>query len=145
MKFITLSILLVIFFSCKTPKNQSAADINKKDSMITATIGDIPVPTDPITISGVKIIGNKMMLDVNYSGGCKDHSFEVIGSPNISKSLPPLRAIQLVHKANEDNCREYISKTLEIDITALAYKQEVGSVIYLTIDGWKERIEYVFE
>ena len=113
--------------------------------MLKATIGDIETPSDLIQITGVTISGNIMSIDVNYSGGCEEHNFQLIGSENIAKSLPPIRSVKLVHNANGDACRKLEERTLVFDISDLTYKQEAGSVIYLTLDGWKDRIEYTFE
>ena len=113
--------------------------------MLTAVIGKISAPSDPVTIKSVRMEGNKLFLAIEYSGGCENHSFQCIGSPVIAKSLPPIRAIQLVHTANGDACKKLIEQTLEIDISALAYKQEAESKIFLNLEGWAERIVYTFE
>ena len=86
-----------------------------------------------------------MLIDVSYGGGCEDHQFQVIGSPMISKSLPPVRPIQLVHNANGDKCKMNVTKTLEIDISEFTYKKEKGSEIYLTLGGWNQQIAYTYE
>lgn len=146
MKIILIFSLIIATVGCKTRKNLSKEnDANCKSNMITATIGEINSPSDLLNISAVRVSGNKLFIDINYSGGCEKHEFEVIGSSMIAKSLPPIRAIQLVHKANNDACKKLIEQTIEVDISALAYKQEAGSTIFLTLDGWKDRIEYTFE
>ena len=86
-----------------------------------------------------------MYIDLTYGGGCKDHEFQLIGSLAIAKSYPPIRGIQLVHKANEDNCRALVRKRLEVNIEEIAYQQEEGSEIYLSLEGWKERIKYTYQ
>lgn len=121
------------------------ANNQQKDAIqITAEIGTTKEISAPVEITSCKIEGNTMFLTVSYSGGCKDHSFKVIGSPSISKSLPPYRSVQVFHDNNEDSCRELITKNLEVDISALAYIQNPGSVIYLTLGGWEERVTYTF-
>lgn len=149
MKTSILFSLSLLILSCGTQKNLTEETNTKQTAnsnpMITATIGEINVPSDPVSISDVRVQGNKLLIDVNYSGGCAEHVFNVVGSPMIAKSLPPIRAIQLVHNANGDQCKMMEMKTLEVDVKALAYQQESGSKIFLTLDGWKERIEYTYE
>lgn len=147
MKLFPILIFAVIVSACGLHKNNSNGDSGQTNSnvMLTATIGEVNVPSDPLSISDIRIQGNKMFIDVSYSGGCKDHSFQLIGSSMIAKSLPPIRHIQLVHESNDDACRMMVLKTIEVDIKALAYQQEAGSEIFLTIDGWKDRIEYTYE
>jgi hypothetical protein len=133
--------------ACKSKKN-AMTDINavQNDAIkITAEIGTTKEVSAPIEITGCKIEGNKMFLSVTYSGGCQEHSFKMIGSPSIAKSLPPIRSVQLFHQNNGDSCREFISKVIEIDIKALAYVQQKGSVIYLKVEGWEEQLTYTYE
>jgi hypothetical protein len=146
MKSLLIFSLALLIFGCKSHKNakNSATKMNS-EIMLKATIGDIETPSDIVQISDVSIIGNIISIKVSYSGGCKNHDFQLLGSANISKSLPPIRAIKLVHNANGDKCKKNVERTLEFEISDLAYKQEVGSIIYLTLGGWKDRIEYTFE
>ena len=83
-------------------------------------------------------------MNVSYSGGCEKHSFKIIGDLLLSKSLPPIRSVKLIHYGNNDACKKLIIENLVIDISDLAYKKEDGSEIYLSLDGWGERITYVF-
>jgi hypothetical protein len=146
MKSLLIFSIALLIFSCKSHKNAKNSTIEtNSETMLKATIGDIETPSDLIQITGVTISGNIMSIDVNYSGGCEEHNFQLIGSVNISKSLPPIRSVKLVHNANGDACRKLEERTLVFDISDLTYKQEAGSVIYLTLDGWKDRIEYTFE
>jgi len=135
--------LTMILFSCGICKHKKQNP--EETNMITATLGDTDQSSDSFSISDIRVKGNTMLIDVSYSGGCEEHQFEMTGSQNIAKSLPPIRAIQLVHKANGDQCKKMVMETIEVDIKALAYKQEAGSIIYLTIEGWKDRVEYTFE
>ncbi len=149
----TLSFLFVSFlaFSCATKKNASTTGNNAdsssetKELMITANIGENAGKSDPFTISAVSVQGNIMTLDVSYSGGCAEHVFQVIGSASIAKSMPAIRSVQLVHKSNGDACKKMIMQKIKVDIKALAYKQTSGSEIYLSLQGWKDRIKYTFE
>lgn len=152
MKTILIVCLTMLAFGCKSTKNVASVGNPSKDTVqknenvvIAATIGRIDQASDPISISDVRIEGNKMLIDVSYGGGCEEHQFQVIGSPIISKSLPPIRSIQLVHSANGDKCKMNIIKTLEINISEFAYKKENGSKIYLTLSGWSQQIEYTYE
>lgn len=155
MKFLTFLTVGILLFACGTKKNSTKNE--QKDTItsvvqpdletmkIKATIGKFVKESDAIiSINSVEINGNTLFIDVSYGGGCKEHEFEVVGSEMIAKSLPPIRGIQLVHHSNGDNCRAIVRKRLEIDIKDLAYQQEKGSEIYLTLEGWEERILYTF-
>ncbi|MEN9999508.1 MAG: hypothetical protein RI922_2498 [Bacteroidota bacterium] len=152
MKTILIVCLTIVAFGCKSTKHVASAENPSKDTVqknenvvIAASIGRIDQASDPISISDVRIDGNKMLIDVSYGGGCEEHQFQVIGSPLISKSLPPIRSIQLVHAANGDKCKMNVIKTLEVELKELAFKQEAGSKIYLTLGGWNQQIQYLYE
>ena len=131
-------------FSCGTKKN---AKKNGKMNAITATIAnqEMDQKTDAFTINSVEVVGNIMNIDISYSGGCQEHEFTMTGSSVISKSLPPIRSVQLIHNANGDTCREMKTKTVAINIELMAYKQDEGSEIYLNLVGWKDRISYKYD
>ncbi|MFN5784513.1 MAG: hypothetical protein ACK457_01020 [Flavobacteriia bacterium] len=147
MKLFPILIFAMLLSACGVHKNNSINDGDQPNAniMLTATIGEVNAPSDPFSISDVRVQGNKMFIEVSYSGGCQEHAFQLVGSSMIAKSLPPIRHMQLVHESNDDACRMMILKTIEIDVKALAYQQETGSKIYLTIEGWQDRIEYTYE
>ncbi|MFN5909868.1 MAG: hypothetical protein ACK45H_00905 [Bacteroidota bacterium] len=148
MKMLTLG-LIVLMFGCKTKKNAENTvepAQNTQTVKITAQVRDSKQDiSDNFEILDHRVEGNNLFLKVSYSGGCKDHSFLVIGDPNIAKSLPPIRSVKLIHRSNQDACRELIEELLEIDITPLTYKKEEGSTIYLNFEGIEERITYIYQ
>ncbi len=141
MKLFSILVLSAFLFSCNNTKEVleiEPIDVKK------AQLGDISQESDPITINSVLLEGNTLILEVEYSGGCEDHSYDLIGSEGVMKSLPAKRSIKLIHHSNGDSCRELVSETLKFDIKALALNETTGSEIILLLDGTKESISYVF-
>lgn len=139
----------LIFTACattkRTTKMEQSSNTNQPTSeLLVAQIGK-PAVSESCTIQEASINGNVLRVTVSYSGGCENHQFELVGSPNISKSLPPIRSIELVHKSNGDACKKKIEETLRFNLANLAYKQESGSVIKLNLNGWKEQLIYTFQ
>lgn len=157
MRYSVLFFLLIIIFSCKTQKNYKHCFLKKKkteqtENTLKAIIVDSSSDTtkkestsDAFKILDAKISKNQLHLNVSYSGGCEKHSFKIIGDLLLSKSLPPIRSVKLIHYGNNDACKKLIIENLVIDIIYLAYKKEDGSEIYLSINGWTEKIHYVFK
>lgn len=150
MKSISLIFIISVLLSCGAEKPAVTGDTSDStakpgEMKITAIIGEKSKTSDPFTISSVSVDGNTMTIEVTYSGGCKDHSFQMTGSSMIAKSLPPIRTIQLTHASGGDECKKMIIQQIKVDVSALAYKQESGSEIFLTLEGWKEKIKYTFE
>ena len=152
---------LLVFASCKTKKNTSLESNKTKLEQSNNQGGIVERVHLPIQIkaeigrvereqiSSVQIIksrieGNTLFLKIGYSGGCAKHDFNVIGNPMISKSLPPIRRVELVHLNNGDTCREYIEQELVIDISDLAYRKDNGSKMKLQFSGIEEMMIYTY-
>ena len=110
---------------------------------IVAVIGDLSVESKNVQILKSKIEGNNLILKIGYSGGCSTHEFDFIGSAMISKSLPPIRSVKLIHRT-DDTCREYIERQLVVDLKELAYKKEAGSQIKLNIGANEGQLVYTY-
>jgi hypothetical protein len=140
--------LAIVLFGCASSKKIS--DMNNENPIYSkapkqAFLGDNSQVTTPTTINDVKLNGNTLMMSISYTGGCAKHTFNLIGSEMISKSLPPIRSINLIHNANDEACKREMFDTLYFDITNLAYKKELGSVIKLNLNGWKEQLVYTYQ
>lgn len=154
MKIVGILSIGLLFFACGSKKSASETKSKENETYPTtmdiikvkATTGQFAKDSDPIiSIDTVEVRGNIMYIDVSYGGGCEEHQFEVIGSLAVAKSLPPIRAIQLVHHSNGDKCRAIKKVKLEVYIEELAYQQEEGSEIYYTLEGWKDRIYHKYQ
>lgn len=151
MKLIQLILFSLLIFSCKTDKILSDLQLakqqekSKSNIQLNAVLGDKIPLNDSYTISTIEIKGNKMLVDVSFSGGCMFHEFKAIGLPINNQALQPIRQIQLSHNSNRDNCEKLISLTLEIDLKPIALNQQVGSKTIFILDGWKDQITYIVE
>jgi hypothetical protein len=150
MKTILFSVSVLALMSCCGTKKIAGDGTGqtlemRTEKRLSASIGKVPAEGHATTIRDAKIDGNKLILDVSYGGGCQEHHFDLVGNEAISKSLPPIRSIHLVHTGEKDMCKALIMKTLEFDISGLAYKQEKGSEIILKLEGWDGELRYVYE
>ena len=145
MKLIIILISASLFVACKCQKKiVSQKNINNEAMIIIGKLDTVNDSSDAIKFEDVKLNGNTLEIKVSYSGGCENHTFDLIGSPNISKSLPPIRSIQLIHRANKDACKALIIKDLIFDVSSFTYKKESGSTIYLQLDGWDQKLLYTY-
>lgn len=148
MKAIFAALTLGLLFSCGSTKvkgNGEGQTLKMKAMSSKAQLGKMPVDTDALNIESAKISGNTLILAVTYTGGCADHTFDLVGSMAISKSLPPIRAVKIIHNSNGDTCKATVKKTLNFDLTELAYKKEAGSEIILNIEGVSEPMRWVYK
>lgn len=152
MKLLYPIAILLLIMGCKSTDNTTNTTDDtqmdqgkpKRKIQIKAQIGDAK-EKDPVRINDVSIEGNTLFIAIQYTGGCKKHSFELIGDESIMKSLPPKRNITLVHDANEDSCEGLIKDMIEADISELAATAYSGSEIILILKGYKEEIKYIYK
>jgi hypothetical protein len=150
MKTILLLVTLISFTACANLKNAKNVSQNSDNQIenpknVKATLGDNSQSSLPTTIKAVTLNANVLKIEIEYTGGCKSHQFNLVGSQMISKSLPPIRAINLIHTADNEECKQLINDTLYFDLKDLAYKQEAGSIIKFNLEGWKEQIIYTYQ
>lgn len=169
MKRFAFLLILPIAFACKTQKN--ATDESNQPPMdeqngsveittnidndsddkpqrpydVKATVGDLSQKSDFYTINSASIEGNELLLEIEYSGGCARHDFQFVGSPALSKSLPPQRAVRLIHKNGGDQCESIVYQTIRVDISDLAVAQTPGNQVILKLDQYSEDLPYIFE
>ena len=157
MKGLIIFIGICVLFACKTKQNSevessvnttpvSESEITNREYPslnVVAVIGDLSVESKNVQILKSKIEGNNLILKIGYSVGCSTHEFEFIGSAMISKSLPPIRSVKLIHRT-DDTCREYIERQLVVDLKELAYKKEAGSQIKLNIGANEGQLVYTY-
>ncbi len=96
--------------------------------------------SSPVQINEARVDGDVMTLQITYSGGCNIHSFQLIGSKFLSKSIPPQRSVELYHDNNGDGCREFITDSLKFDISDFAYNDQE---ISLVLKDYREIIPYI--
>ena len=144
MKAILFPVLaLAMLAGCKSRDAASAESTPDEQAPMTysgPTLND-PLefnrPTDPFQVNGEPVVeGNTLKLVVEYSGGCRDHVFQMVTNGMLMKSLPPQRPVRLIHQANEDMCRSMIIDTLTFDLTPLAAPE--GGRIKLNLQAARE-------
>lgn len=147
-KIIFISALLIIA-SCSVSKNDQTTNVTINEKKVNtrnlvAILGETKIQSKEYSITNAIVNGNILEIEVTYYGSCQAHDFICTGSSMISKSIPPIRSIHLIHFGKEDTCKELVTELLKIDITSFAYKQEDGSQIKLNLSGWKEQLLYTY-
>lgn len=128
----------VLFFSChKKQINQSnassAAATNEKTDKKPASVqpeiksAQVSAEADMVNtgamynVDSMRVNNDTLSVFVNYSGGCKEHSFDLYSNGMFAKSMPPQLSLCLKHTSNEDGCRKLIIQELKFNINNLKY------------------------
>lgn len=95
---------------------------------------------DMFVIDAAKIVGDDLVLDVGYSGGCKDHEFTLCFAGFVLDT----NIIQLGvhHDAHGDACEAFITEPRTLDLTPT--QQLAPSPIDIELIGWNELLQYVY-
>jgi hypothetical protein len=157
-KFFTILILIfLVNLSCATNKTNSSENntnlsaetnpqkMDQKEQYPQAKIGELVKETHSFDINKVEIVGNYMIFEVSYSGGCAKHDFELVGSSMVSKSNPPTRVIQLQHNNHNDKCKAIITEKLKFSISVLALHTNFGNIIQLDLWNNSLKMEYTYD
>lgn len=76
-------------------------------------------PNDAAQINQVSLEKNLLTLEIDYQGGCEEHTFKLYAWSAFLQSLPPLAMLYLSHNAQNDECTEAITQQLTFDLTPL--------------------------
>lgn len=152
------SILLQIFsvalvvISCSKSDNENT--LNASFSDVSSTVLRINKETfDKINSSRKKNIsegdafrinkgerkGDILQLNVSYSGGCKQHSFEIIWDGLVYTNNPCNMNLLIIHRGNNDTCEALITETIMVNLKELVgditYKDKCAYTIFSTFNS----------
>jgi hypothetical protein len=128
--------LLILTLFCTAMIGCKSKEKSTTNSHATASETDSKTPVRPVIIDpdvfigqkeidySVKrweIVGDKLTVDVQYGGGCRDHNWEMYFNGAILKSMPPQAILHLRHTVIDgpDPCRGMPMETLQFDLSSL--------------------------
>lgn len=136
-----------MLFACGNKKN-STVDKNKterKNAVPMAVIKAAPSELLHVAINTMRIEEGVMHLNVSYSGGCEEQTFELRGAEIIMKSLPPKRSLVLVRDDKGDTCREWITKDLKFDLKPVMLDEDPTQQIIFILTNNQQEIHLINE
>ena len=113
-------------------------------------IGNVKWITDPYELVAARIKGDTLRVTVSYSGGCRDHSFELELADIVVTADPPHLRATLLHDANNDLCEAWLTEDLEFDLTPVKEMHggggDGGTVVLhlISADGSQRDLVYTF-
>jgi len=104
---------------------------------------------DPFDIINVSVNTDLIIFDVGYSGGCENHTFQLISKEMFMESDPVQIDVVLSHDDKNDPCDAYIYDTIVFDLSNLKqkwqneYQTDSGTII-IRIENHTEVFGYRF-
>ncbi|UMB61255.1 hypothetical protein MHL31_03400 [Lutibacter sp. A80] len=88
------------------------------NTLTTSRLSNIET-SDLFEINKANRIDDIIEVSISYSGGCKQHSFEVIWDGIVYTDPPCFMNLLIIHNANNDNCEALITETISINLKDL--------------------------
>ena len=132
--YILTATALLLAAGCKT---ETVVDV-KNDS----TVDSPEFVSTTFRFKNVKIEGDTLFANVEYSGGCGDHKFEMEQNGFLMKSLPPKQPVKIIHLSTVDHCRSMINENLKFDISSFRGTPHGSTVLLLK--NWTADIIYSY-
>ncbi|HEX55125.1 MAG TPA: hypothetical protein ENF49_03240 [Candidatus Altiarchaeales archaeon] len=95
---------------------------NTKIKEIIITKGDFK--RNPYSINHIEIENDTLKLIISYSGGCREHEFNLIWNGAFLESYPPKIELFLSHDSKDDHCEAFLTKTLYFDLKSIKEKYQ---------------------
>jgi hypothetical protein len=142
-QFVILSLLTFLTFSCNNTPDEPEDNLSSK-IILTSSSAEYSsyasyrsiVNSDPFVLDSVIFDCDSINIIVSYSGGCKQHTFEIIWSETLSDTEPPQTGLIILHDANDDACEAYITETLTFSVSDLADNLCFDSLYVSVLNGW---------
>ena len=96
--------------------------------------------SDVLTLNEARVIDNRLMVSVSYSGGCADHGFTFVSSSVVTLSNPPGIEVYVLHDAGGDLCEAYLTEEISVDLTPLIDQMNGTFWMSITVPHTSERI-----
>jgi hypothetical protein len=138
--YFSMILLLLTFFACSKEgtenKDSSLVNLVNDPSVYAAVAADrSSLTSDPFDLKGITQKGDSVEITVAYSGGCKQHSFEVIWNGAVAENNPPEINLFIKHHANGDVCEGYITEKLIISLTNLTESITYPNATFNVMNG----------
>jgi hypothetical protein len=77
---------------------------------------------DRYRLNDIKIMGDSIVINVSYSGGCRDHEFNLIAKNYFGDTNLPKTELVLSHNSNMDPCEAYPTEEYIFVLSPLKYE-----------------------
>lgn len=147
MKFTNLILSCILLAACASTLHTNSTPNETMIQNSIALLDDVlfEEAQAPIQIDTVLLEGN--LLKIQYRTSTPKVEMQLVGSTSIAKSFPPIRHCKLIEigpKNREAKTLLNFPVELHCDVQILTTKRTSGSPTYLQIEGWPEKILYLY-
>ena len=137
-----LVLCVPLMVACSDSDNATGLEPN--DTLLLVDGVGVDAKSDPFDVGSVRIVGDVLMIEVRYGGGCAEHSFTLLDTGIATKSIPPQHRLRLVHDGRGDTCEAYLTRELFFDISPLRKLYSSLDRVVILIEGIEGSTLYTF-
>jgi len=146
----TLMLASAMLSSCKSRKTNTNVSDKNTEAALSQKLEVKPIlldtthyGRDSFVASNVRVSGDTLFIDAEYSGGCKEHVFTARHHGNYMKSMPPQLNLFVDHQGNGDSCRELVKRTIAFDLKSCRVGKS-GTLILLINADRSKKVSYKY-
>jgi hypothetical protein len=146
----TLILASALLSSCKSRKSKTNESDKTQVAALSPKLEVKPIlldttyfGRDSFEASNVRVSGDTLFIDTEYSGGCKEHVFTARHHGNYMKSMPPQLNLFVDHQGNGDSCRELVRRTIAFDLKSCRLGKS-GTLILLINADRSKKVTYIY-
>lgn len=129
-------LLLIIFAGCSKGIVDPGNDYKDlQEILYTENLLSDSISAHPVNILTAKIDDDVLILRTSYTGGCKEHYFNLYSLLFFMESNPVQISMRLSHNSNSDPCDRLVFDTLYFSLSSLKklfseqYRSNSGEII----------------
>lgn len=116
-----LATVPLLTLGCKSMQKGMSEIPADAPTVIVDKNADIHSSTAPFEVSYADVINDHIALNVSYSGGCEEHTFEILSDGKFTATYPPEVIVHIKHHDNGDRCRGMIDEKRYFNARTLQY------------------------
>jgi hypothetical protein len=137
--YYSLIVCFTAFVSCKTEPITTSLEDSSNETRVEEAQELI---NSPFSFIEVAIEGDTLIAQVQYSGGCGNHEFEIEKAGFLMKSLPPKQPIKINHLSGLDPCRALIRQELKFNVSD--FRGTPDGTTVLLLENWTQPVIYSY-
>lgn len=137
LKYISILLFIITGISCKSNINTSNSNNQKGIPVIIDSSFSVDNKNMRMNILNIQLNKDVLTMEINYSGGCQEHNFNLYSNGKIENNTMQLF---LVDMQNEDFCKMLLTDTLKFNLSNL--KTISKNKLNLTINRNEQILQY---
>ncbi|WP_293271651.1 DUF4215 domain-containing protein [Nannocystis sp.] len=102
------------------------------------------VGSGTLTVDNAVIVGDELVVDVSYGGGCETHDIGLCWGGEVAESFPVQIWVDLSHDAHGDACDAFVMEQRKLDLVPIKTALMNEGQVAIHLNGWGDVLLYTF-